>query len=288
MSEPEYEEEEVGSLPAWISPWGGAAFLVTTLAVVQAHLMGIWILTLALAALGSLVVFLGFRATEEVRQTRDKVWLAMAGALSGVVLVLTVFAPGILYSRWAIDTPVARSNPNEMVLVPREKQGEKGSPLSPEEWVDAATEGIRQDDMFIRVESVKIGPLQGTTGPPRLQIHLRLANTKTETITVPGFDSSERRPVLTDDSGRSYEFLEQRRRRPARGAPVFEAPGPQPGELLPNSNLDHLLVFSAPPSGFVPLKLTVPTSAWGRKGECKFRISQPLVAPGPKKGDSKL
>jgi len=119
----------------------------------------------------------------------------------------------------------------------------------------------------------------------RVLVHLRLANCKHErTIPVEGFGSDTHRPVLTDETGRSYTFLEQRPRKPAKGDPVFEASGPRAAKLSSLARQDYLLVFSPAPSKFEVLKLELPASAWGRDGVCKLRIPRPFDASVFKKG----
>jgi len=282
------EEDEDISQPEWVSPWGAAAFVAATLALLQAQLLGLRLLTLGLAVLGLVLVGLGVQATQEDRETKDRVWFYLAGAMNGVILVLALFLPGVLNTWWGLDTPVPRANLNAQVLVPRDLPLDNGTPLAATEAAEAATEGIRQEDVFVCVESVKVGPLPGTKTPSYLLVHLRLATCRAGTFRVEGFDQGERRPVLTDESGTSYPFQEQRRRREAQGAPVFEVlSGPLPLEVKAGRYLGLLLVFTAPPSGFGPLNLELPAAVWGRKGICKFHISQPFVAPDPKKGDSK-
>ena len=119
-------------------------------------------------------------------------------------------------------------------------------------------------------------------------VHLRIANIGSQTIKLVGFGKD--RPELFNElfnEPRSLPFREQRLRKLARGAPIFEEPaGPRDVELLPNAYQDLLLVFAPPPLAAGVLQLEVPSSAWGRKGSCKFRIaawSEP-VNPDGKRG----
>jgi hypothetical protein len=206
--------------------------------------------------------------------------------VSGLVLLVALAVPGLLNERWLMDAPVA-DDPEAQVLVGRDKPPlTEGRRLSAEDWAEAHTDAVRQGDVVIRVESVKVGPLPGLPDPDYLQVHLRVAICRRErTITVEGF-GGDRQPALTDDAGHSYTFREARPRRQARGEPVFDASAPQEAALGPGSgpfpleNQDYLFVFAAPPSPFASLKLEVPAAAWGRKGTCRFRISQLFDNPG--------
>jgi hypothetical protein len=269
--EDEEEEEQEAAIPSWINPWGAAAFGLATLALLQATLVGFRFLTVLLALAGSVLVGLGIRATGEDRKTRDQVWFYISGVLNGAILILALFLPGVLNSWWALDRPAPSKDPNKLVLVPRDKTQEEGQPLGADDWADASTEAIRQDDVLVRVESVKVGPVADKGTDSRLLVHLRLANVgQGKPIPFEGF-GGKHEPKLTDESGGSFAFQEQRLRKPARGAPVFEASGPRTVEVQPMVPQDVLLIFEAPPKT-EGLRLEIPSSAWGRKGVCKLRI----------------
>ncbi len=264
------QDEEQGF---WISPWGAAAFGAGALALLQASVLGLWWLTVGLAALGLLLVAWGVQATREDRRGSDQVWFAVGGCLSGVVLLLALAAPGLLNGRWVIDTSVPRPDLESQVVVGRNEFLAEGRPLEAGDWADAATEAIRQGDVFVRVESVQVGPPPGKPDTPCLLVHLHVKNCRHQTVTVEGF-AGDRQPVLNDEAGGTCPFLEALPRVPAKGAPVFDASASQAAELGPLERQDYLLVFAAPPSASEALKLEVPASAWGRKGACRFRIAR--------------
>jgi hypothetical protein len=263
--------------PSWISPWGSAAFVVAALALMQGAVpvLGLWWLTVGLGVVGVLLVAQGIWTTRAACRTKDRVWFVLGGGLSAAALLVALVAPGLLNNRWAIDVAVPQSDPDAMVLVRRDQPLEEGKRLSAEDWADAVTEGIRQEEIFVRVESVKNGALPGKASGSGLLVHLRLANCKHErTITIEHFNADQHKPVLTDDAGRSYAFVEARPRKVAKGEAVF-APAKAPTiDLEPLGRQEYLLVFASPPSKFEALKLEVPASAWGRKGTCKLRISK--------------
>jgi hypothetical protein len=271
--EDEEEEEEQSPVPSWVSPWGAASFGPASLAMVLAVVLGSRLLTVALALVGVALVWVGIRATQEDRKTRDRVWFYLGGALNGLILILVLFLPGALNNWWALDRPAPPREPNKQVRVPRDRTQEEGQPLTEDDWSDAATDALRQDNLLVRVESVKAGQLADKGTGSYLLVHLRLANVgQGEPIPFEGF-GSQHQPKLTGDGGAALAFQEQRLRKPARGALVFEATGPRVVEVQPTIPQDLLLIFESPPSRFEELRLEIPSSAWGRKGMCKWRIS---------------
>ncbi len=265
-------------MPAWINPWGLVASLLSALALLAAPVDRLRSLTIVLSALGVAVVLLGIPVTWW-RRNQDWAWLGFGGALSGAVLLLALFRPGLLNPFWAIDLPTEPPpDPNRLTVIPRGQPNAEGKPLAPEDWVDASREVIRQREMLIRLPSVKTGALMSKTGdvsgPAYLLIRLSFYNTShSDTITIHHFDNEKHKPVLTDDSGHSYPFIEQRPRYlRAGGSVVFLPSNETVGELQPPRYLDYLLVFQMPPAGLESLQLELPASAWGRKGVCRFRI----------------
>jgi putative heme-binding domain-containing protein len=245
-----------------LSPWGPIALVLAAAGVVLASVPGTRWPCQAPAALGVLVALLGIPATRK-GTVRDWVWLALGGALSATVLCLTLFAPGLLNPRWEIDTPVPQPDPNRLVRVPIDRPLDEGRPVGDEDWVDAATEGIRQDDLFVAVRAAKAADLTGRSAAARLHVSLSLHQRRPgQTIIFGGFGRDQHTPVLTDGAGRGYAFVGHN---PERFSAVFD--------LVP-LHLDHVLVFELPPAGTQSLKLTVPSSAWGRQGVCRFHIAR--------------
>ncbi|HWY86911.1 MAG TPA: hypothetical protein VNX28_09315 [Gemmataceae bacterium] len=263
-------------MPAWVSPWGLAALMLGTAALLAASLIGERLVTLLLSAGGLTAVVLGRRATGAERTSSDGVWLALAGALSGLVLVLTIFSPGVLNNRWAIDFAVPQVDPDEQVVVPLNKPRDQGTVLTADDWVDASKDAIRQDDLLLNVESVQVGPLEDKGPGAYGAVHIRFANIGSGTINFQGFDRDMNLPVLTDTSGSSYAFVEQRQRTPASGEVVFGPPKRGGMALSPTKHQGYLLVFESAPSGPKAMKMELPASAWGRKGRYQFLISRPF------------
>jgi hypothetical protein len=284
---PATDEDVDDAIPKWLNPWGLAAFMLAVSALLLASLTGLRILTITLSALGLAVAGLGIWTKSE-DQTKGRLSLALGGSMNGVLLLLVLFVPGVIHSRWAMDFSVPRSDPNKLAAVPRDEPRHEGKSLSPEEWVDAVKEAIRQDDVFVRVESVQIDRLADRGDNRYVLVHLRLANSGHErTIAVTGFGRDKDQPVLTDNSGRAYPFVEERPRKLGRGRGplIFENAGSKVRELAATGFLDQLLIFEAPSAKIEAFNLEVPTSAWGRAGVCKFRCPGSFKASvGLKKG----
>jgi len=245
---------------AKVGPWGLAALFLAGLSLLSASLIGVRWLTVALAVLGVLAALLGLAATWKTQPTS---WpgLALGLTFSVVALGLSLFAPGLLNRYWAMDALVSDPELSALVRVPQDQPLAPGQPLPNDSWVDAATEGVRQDALFIRVKSAQAGSLPGLKVAPYLLVHFLLDQVRPErTITFQEFPKDRPLPVLTDDSGRSYKFVGHQAR---RFSPAFD---------LNPLRLDHYLIFAPPPPEVESLKLVIPASAWGRTGAYRFHI----------------
>jgi hypothetical protein len=279
------DDEEESALPAWISGWGAVAFVLGTLALLLAspYLVGVRLVTLLLSALGMMVVFLGVAATRGQRTKKDRIWFAVGGLLNGLILLLALFLPGVLNTWWELERAVRPPNPDKQVVVPRFEPKAEGRSASTEEWVDAVDEAIRQDDVFLSVQSVKAGPLPGKGTKSGLLIHVRLGNSgHVGSFTFEGFARDKHTPVLSSDGGRDYPFQEQQMRYDTAGGPIdFKSQPVEVTRVLPARYIDVRLVFQSPSSQFDPVKLELPASAWGRQGMCRFHIPRLFVAGLP-------
>ena len=268
------DEDVESSVPGWISPWGATGFVLAAVGLVSASVIGVWILSLVLTCLGFLAVLVGLVVTRKEPQGKDYIWHALGAILSLGILAVLFLAPGLLQNRWAMDFTVARGDQNKQVRIPRDVPRDPGKPMAADESVDAASEAIRQGDVVMRVESVKVDPLPAKGATSYLLVHLRLSNVNSSLgIPFAGFSNDKHKPVLTDDKGKSYAFVEPWRRKEGVKGIVFEEGGKREGTIIASSRLDHLLVFQAPPEGVDSFQLTVPASAWGAKGVGKFRIA---------------
>ncbi len=275
-------------MSGWLSLWGLAALTLGGLGLLLAFLVGSRSLTLTLAALGGGAGLWGLFGTRQDLKTPDLVWLGLGGSLSGLVLCLALFSPGLLNGRWTREPALAIStDPGQFVRVPRDQPRHKGKPLAAEESVDAGSEAIRLEDVVFRLESVTIGPLAGRGVKDYVQVHCRIHNAgQGRIVNFQGFGTQMNQPVLTDVAGRFYPLLEYRPgTENGQGPPVFGDPsGPMMVPVLPNARRDSLLVFELPPSGGEEMHLAIPASAWGSQGTCRFRIAGAFEASTPAAG----
>lgn len=254
-------------------PWGALAFALAVLALLAASVIGVRSLTIALAALGVIAAVVGLPGFS---LRSDRRWLIVGGLLGSGVVLLALFAPGVLNSFWAMDIPVPETDPNPLVVTPRDQPRGKGKPLAANTWADTDKEAIRQDDLLIWVDSVVAGRLPEKPATPYLIIDLKLSQIRTEReITVAPL-TGKNLPVLTDAAGRAAALIEQRPRQAY--LTVFEP-----------TLIDQLLIFEVPAAILqlpaaegdfgelqADLKFEVPAAAWGRQGVCRFRITRIL------------
>jgi putative heme-binding domain-containing protein len=214
-------------------------------------------------ALG-IVGVLAYRSRESAG---SRIASAIGGILSAAILVASLLAPAVLNPYWASE-PADATDPNACVVVARNKTRGEGRPLQADEWVDAIKEGIRQDDLFIQLQSIKTDRLPDKGATTFLLVNLRLDQMRDgRAIKYERFANDKHQPKLTDDSGREYAFLGERvRKAPSKLDRLFMA--------------DQLLVFEMP-SQVQSLNLALPASAWGRQGTCRFHISEIVNEPPP-------
>jgi hypothetical protein len=283
------EDESAGdsvavTVPAWVNVWALAGCVATALALLIATLTGVYWLSLVLSIAGVALVLWGVLNGLEIRRSVDRVWFYAAGSAAGLVLFLILFLPGVLNGWWSIDVAPPKRDPHALVVVPRDEPLEDGKPLSGD-GANAETEGIRQDDVFVRLESIKIGRVPKRGPGSYFLVHFRLTGVGSgETIKFEGFSAEAHRPVLTGDGGKSYAFVEQQKRKVVpgplgkEGKLVFEESPAQATDVVPPGLLDLVLVFDSAPPRFESVNLELPASAWGRSGVCRFRIAGPFDA----------
>ncbi|HEV3385251.1 MAG TPA: family 16 glycoside hydrolase [Gemmata sp.] len=247
-------------LPNWLSLLGLATLAMAALAVVLAVLVGVRWLTILFAAVGLVLVSAGIWKNRKRAQLSIVGTLILGGTLCAAIVALSLFLPGVLNSFWAMDGQLTETETDRLVVVPREQPRDDGRPLAENDWVDSASEGIRQDDLFVHVESAKIGQLPERGPAHFLLVHYHIVQFR------PGRDTRFERylpgqvtPTLTDESGQVIQFVAERVKKP-----------PSKFDVL--LKVDHLLIFEQPPPGIRELKLELPASAWGRAGTCRFRI----------------
>jgi hypothetical protein len=147
--------------------------------------------------------------------------------------------------------------------------------------VDPGQDWIKQHDLLVRVDSVKPGNIPGKGDTQYLVVRLGLMPLTDQVIRLEPFDRDKHAAVLKDEQGRSYNFVAQYHRlRGKAGAPYF-VPSTEMREVSGGLRQDLLLFFEPVPARSEMLKLELPASAWGRQGECRFRVPAFFEAPVP-------
>jgi hypothetical protein len=259
---------------AGAQPLSLAPFVFAAVALMAGAFFGLRTVTLGASALGLVALLLG--AGARGMSGADRAWSGVGGILCALVLGVTLLAPGFINLRWTMEKEVLPPDPNEMEIVDRDWPKKKGRAPEPNEWADATREAFKQDDVLVRIDSMKTGPLPDRGGKFVL-VHWRLGHPGHGVgLKFYGF-TQEKPAVLTDEAGNSYPFVEQRLRNLLKGPPAYFEPW-QPRELRvpPLRFSDFLLVFAGSPPASMPLKLEMPAAAWGRKGVCRLRIPGPF------------
>ncbi len=280
----EAADDGESQLPAWISPWGVSALCLATLALFAAPLFGSRILSSSLAVLGLAAIGAGLLATAGNRLPRDRTWFCVSAGANLLTLGLIFFAGGWLNTFWGMDAPIPKGDPNLLVALVNNQANVQGRTLKPDDRIDAATEAILQNDVFFRIMSVQPGTVSERGDKSFLLINFRMAGRgNDQPILIEGFGTGKHQPKMVDEAGHAYPFVEMRKRKMPAGGIVFIRPAAsETADLISGKFLDYQLVFELPPPNFPPLHLDLPTSAWGRQGICKFRITEffdPIVPP---------
>lgn len=251
---------------AQIRPFSLLSVLLASAALIVASVVGMRWLTISLALLGLAAGVFGILAYRDHNSGRSWISSATGSVLNVVLLLLSLFVPTLLNSFWISNHVSAHSN--EAEVVPKSKTRGPGKPLTDDEWVNSAQDGIRQNDLFIQLQSVKADRLPDKGTATFLLVNLRIDQMRDgPAIHYERYGKGGSVPKLTDDSGREYAYLGDRARKsPTKFDRLFM--------------LDQLLVFELPDKVQF-LNLTVPASAWGREGTCHFRIPEFVYEPPP-------
>jgi putative heme-binding domain-containing protein len=253
----------------WWSYWGLAALACAAVAVVFGVLTGVKSLTLALATVGLALALTAVWAN--CRSARKSRWgiIASGAVCSAAVLGLGLAAPGLLNSFWAMDALHVEAVTDQLEAVPREDALKEGKPLTGDDWANAVAEAIRQDDLVIQIEGVRMGQLPERGSESFLLVHFVMTQFKHDrTVKFERYTSTGVTPRLTDETGRSYRFIGERVRKP-----------PSKFDVL--LKVDHLLLFEPAPPTVRSLKLELPAAAWQREGVCRFLLTKIEHEPPP-------
>jgi hypothetical protein len=273
--------EDSDDAPSRISVWGLLPLIVAGLAMAQTSILGrnaLRSVTVAVALCGLVSAIIAIWATRTSRASSDRTWIRVGVVLNVLILLLVLVAPGILNQWWENSSTSRRPvELNDLFVVPYEQTHDQGRPAD-NGWVDAATEAIRVgEDLVIRVESAESRVVAEMGNAKHLVINLRIGSfSRATNIHFTGFNG-EWVPVLRDKSGRALTLKKQQIRRRTNGKAVFEDAPTGPTDIEINSRRNpsqDVLFFFDLPATLDGLHLEVPCAVFGRKGTCRFEISQ--------------
>jgi hypothetical protein len=263
--------------PRWLDPVGLAAILGAGLALVCASFPSLVALVLPLSALS---LFLGLVDLPVVllRGQHRLVCAGVATVLSGVVVVLATFFPGVLGPVYQAARAPVIEDPMAIRVVPL--AGSPGSMLpATSQWVDAKRSALRQGILQVQVLSAAVRSIKPATGkktPSKAALYVSFRSQQPEAAgefatrqptPSPRFDTAS--PRLTDKSGKVYALQEVQE--------VTAAKSDRKMPMFPAAVREHVFVFEAPPPGQEYLRLQVPAEAWGGVGDFCFEIPGMMI-----------
>lgn len=251
-------------LPGWINVWGVFAFCFAALALLLAAFSLPRSLSLSLAGIGLLLGIIGAVLPRQEWKAKDALWLALAGGICALLLLVGLLKPGWINDRWIMDFEVPQPDYNKQFVVPRQGNAE-GKELSSGERVDAATHAIRQGDILIRIESAEVKRLTGDDLPVLL-LTLHIQNIgQLHIIDYHGQGNGPYAAIVRDSRGK--ELPRRDLKLQAKSLKQIQA-----ASLLPNHDIKDVVAVEAPWNGTSHVDVDLPAAAWGREGACQFTI----------------
>lgn len=256
------------AIPGWINLWGFAGFFMTSVALVLATSGLLRWLSIPLAIVGLLLGLAGIALTPR-KKPKDIVWLGLTATMAITFLLVAFVWPYHLNRFWGMDQNVPAVDPSTQFLASRNNQVPRGRELDGQAWVEADKDAVRQGDVHVRVEDVKVelDSSKDTPIPKNSLITLRFSNLgQLHRYTYRSPTLSGRPPTLRDNRGKAYAL-----RNASSAAPLARA-------LKPLASLYDRWSCEPVDAGIDYLELEVPASAWAGKGSCKFRIPRSMIA----------
>jgi hypothetical protein len=254
-------------IPDWINPWGFACFFLTSAALFFATSGLLRALAVPLAGVGLLACLAGLLLTPR-KKPKDVAWLAGSAALAAIFLLVAIAWPHWLNRFWGMDQAVSTVDPATQFLASRNNQVPRGRQVDAQAWVEADKHAVRQGDLHIRVEEVKI-ELDLTKETPTARstlFTLRVSNLgQLHRYTYRSPVRTGPAPTLRDNRGKTYTL------RSAGDSPANRS-------LKPLASVHDRWACEPIDAGVEHLELEISASAWLGKGSCKFRIPRSMIA----------
>jgi hypothetical protein len=261
-----------------VSRWTIAALALASLAFVSPWTFDSRLMTQGLG--GAALLVGGFAALTIAGAGKDSERLSgfLVAVGGAVMLGLATFTPGLLRDWWA-PQQTGSTEPLPMFAVPLTDPGSPGKPVDKDDWVPAATDGIRQAKLFVAVDAVSAKTMPSSEDAAILMnvvaVQVRLVNVGSESIPVAGFAVEGGRPRLTD-SGKTLGFLEAHAEVPGKGKTTFDPEAKLFKQLSATGedrSTSYLLLFERTGTAkFQKGKLEIPAAVWNQKGVCRFLL----------------
>jgi hypothetical protein len=257
---------------------GLAAFVVAGLALPAASFSILCYPAIALALVGGVLGVVGLRRGWE---KRDRLYFPGIGL--GACLI------ALLMGLWSVPWRSARKadattddDAQQVVRIRGGSPTERNVTTAPAAWVDAWREAAQQGGVRVKVVGAAVGavPLQDGQGRRLwsrercLVVRLRLGNVGADRpVQYTSWSSPAKSPdgpALVDHVGRSYASR-------TFGPGLSVIGQVQRAGLVVGKWTDDVLVFAAPGPDVSFLRLTLPASAFGGKGQLRLQIPRQMI-----------
>lgn len=266
MHTPVPESPPAAAIPDWINLWGFAGFFLTSMALFFATSGLLRSLSIPLAIAGLVICLAGVPFTPR-KKARDFAWFGLTSVLNLAFLLVAFVWPHHLNRFWGMDQSVKSVDPAMQFLASRNNQVQRGRDLDGQAWVEADKHAVRQGDIHVRVEDVKIELDQSKEmpTPKHTSITVRVSNMgQLHRFTYRSPVLAGQPPILRDNRGKAYMLRSAGANQSVRTlkplAHVLDQWNCEPVDV----HVEHL-------------DLEVPASAWASKGSCKFRIPRSMI-----------
>jgi hypothetical protein len=255
---------------------GVASLVAASLALLTASISPIADLSVPLAGVGVVFALLGLASW---LLNNNGIGYASAGmAVSLALLLVAVVRPNWLgLSMEFLDGWEWSSEPQTLILAAGQGSGGRVA-IELSQWVDATRGSIEQGDFRLRVKSVilKNSPSEKaskSSGQKILVVVLRVNNVgASRKIEFKSWGEvfAGNVPILKDNLGNSYRSLGV--------APLEFAEHARDASLAPGKYIDDAISFEAPPDNFESLRLELPATAIGARGQFRLLIPKSMIS----------
>jgi hypothetical protein len=275
------ESEDEGWQP---HPLGVLACIAGGVSLIAATQPGWAFLTRPLSGVGFLIGGVAVLHALDGRPVRQ-LFPAAGVVLSGLVLAVALFVPGLLGPRYEVSRIRSDYDPEAVRMIPLKLGPDSASGLAADGWADASRAAVQQGHVRVQITGAGVGPVQVVDSKKRYTKHPLLA------VGVRVQHLGHGQPFRFVHWGTTGERAvpqvvatrDGTRLTPAHLGTDVPAGVTYGYDLHPGKGVDDLLVFEAP-AGHGPVRLELPAEAWGGRGAFRFQIPASMIVThrGPK------